>query len=318
MITNHLMENPKVSIVILTWNQCDMTLTQLKGVAELDTKGFNAEMIVVDNGSTDDTIKLLSDYKLPNMSYKFIETGSNLGFAGGNNIGIKDAIDRGADYVISMNNDLILSKDILVKMVKLAESDKTIGLIAPKMYFAKGFEFHKDRYKPNEVGRVIWYAGGIIDWDNVYSLHRGVDEVDHGQYDKIEDTDYVNGACFLITKELVKKVGLIDETFFLYWEDADYSEKAKRAGFRVVYDPETSLGHMVSVSTGKSGSPSNDYFIIRNRLIFGLRYAGFRTKFALVRDSIRLLFTGREWQKKGVIDFYLGRWKSGRWLNRKK
>jgi len=310
--------NPKVSIVILTWNQCDMTKTQLIGIAALDVKRLDVEMIVVDNGSTDETVKTLSNYKLPNMNYKFIETGSNLGFAGGNNIGIKDAIDRGADYVISMNNDLILPKDILVKLVELAESDKTIGLIAPKMYFAKGFEFHKDRYKPSDLGHVIWYAGGIIDRKNVYSEHLGVDEVDRGQYDKVEDTDYVNGACFLITKELIKKIGLIDETFFLYWEDADYSEKARRAGFRVIYAPTTHLWHMVSVSTGKSGSPSNDYFIVRNRLIFGLRYAGLRTKFALFRDSIRMLFTGREWQKNGVIDFYLGRWKSGRWLNRKK
>lgn len=313
-----MVNKPKVSIVILTWNQCDMTTTQLKDVASLDTTGLDTEMIVVDNGSTDDTIKILSDYSLPNMSYKFIETGANLGFAGGNNIGIKDAFDRGADYVISMNNDLILSKDILIKLVELAESDKTIGLIAPKMYFAKGFEFHKDRYKQNELGKVIWYAGGIIDRNNVYTPHRGVDEVDHGQYDKTIDTDVVNGACFLISKELVKKIGLIDETFFLYWEDADYSEKARRAGFRVVYAPQTHLWHMVSKSTGNSGSPSNDYFLIRNRMIFGLRYSSLRTKLALIRDSIRLLFTGREWQKKGVIDFYLGRWKSGRWLKRKK
>ncbi|QQG42200.1 MAG: glycosyltransferase family 2 protein [Candidatus Woesebacteria bacterium] len=309
---------PKVSIVILTWNQCEMTKNQLAGVAKLDVAGLDVEMIVVDNGSTDATIEELTKFELPNMKYKFIETGSNLGFAGGNNIGIKDAIERGADYVISMNNDLILAKDILVKLVELAGSDKKIGLIAPKMYFAKGFEFHKNRYKESELGKVIWYAGGVLDRNNVYSEHRGVDEVDRGQYDEICDTDYVNGACFLITKDLIKKIGLIDEIFFLYWEDADYSEKARRAGFRVMYTPETHLWHMVSVSTGKSGSPSNDYFIIRNRLIFGLRYSSLRTKFALFRDSIHLLFSGREWQKKGVIDFYLCRWKSGRWLNRKK
>lgn len=309
---------PKVSIIILTWNQCEMTKQQLVDVAKLDTKGMEVEMIVVDNGSTDETIAVLSKYKLPNMSYKFIETGSNLGFAGGNNYGIKYAIKNGADYMVLMNNDLILSKNLLRKLVELAETDETIGIIAPKMYFAKGFEFHKDRYKPSELGNVIWYAGGIVDRNNVYSEHRGVDEVDHRQYDTIEDTDFANGACALITRRLVQKIGPIDETFFLYWEDADYSEKAKRAGFRVVYTPETCLWHMVSVSTGKSGSPSNDYFIVRNRLIYGFRYSSLRTKFALFRDSLRMLFTGREWQKKGVVDFYLGRWKSGRWLNRKK
>lgn len=295
-----------------------MTKTQLEDVSKLDTKGMDVEMIVVDNGSTDETIAVLSKYKLPNMGYKFIETGSNLGFAGGNNYGIRYAMKNGADYMVLMNNDLILSKNLLTKMVGLAQSDETIGLVAPKMYFAKGYEFHKDRYKPSELGKVIWYAGGIIDKNNVYSVHRGVDEVDHGQYDNIEDTDFANGACTLISRRLVEKIGPIDETFFLYWEDADYSQKAKAAGFRVVYTPETSLWHMVSVSTGKSGSPSNDYFIVRNRLIFGLRYSSLRTKFALFRDSLRMLFTGREWQKKGVIDFYLGRWKSGRWLNRKK
>ncbi len=309
---------PKVSIVILTWNAYKMTAQQLVDVSKLDTSGIIAETIIVDNGSTDETIEKLSKYKLPNMGYKFIETGKNLGFAGGNNIGMRDAIKRGAEYIILMNNDLILSKDILTKMVSLAESDKTIGTIAPKMYFAKGYEFHKDRYKKSELGNVIWYAGGIIDRKNVYSFHRGVDEVDLGQYDTISDTDYTNGACVLITKEVIKKVGYMDESFFLYWEDADYSEQIRRAGLRVVYTPETKLWHMVSVATGGSGSPSNDYFIVRNRLIFGFRYSPLRTKFALFRDSVRMLFTGREWQKKGVIDFYLGRWKSGRWLKRKK
>src|SRR3989339_1540370 len=102
---------PKVSIVILTWNALKMTKDQLKDVSKLDTKGLIAETIIVDNGSTDETIEELSKYTLSNMGYKFIETGSNKGFAGGNNYGIKDAIKRGADYVILMNNDLILSED---------------------------------------------------------------------------------------------------------------------------------------------------------------------------------------------------------------
>lgn len=303
----------KVSIVILTWNQKKMTHQQMKDVAKLDTKGLDVECIVCDNGSTDKTEESFKDFKLPNMGFHFIQNGDNLGFAAGNNSGIKYAMEHGANYVILMNNDLILAKDLLTKLVKVAKKNKKIGLVSPKMYFAKGYEFHKDRYKKDELGKVIWYAGGIIDRNNVYSSHKGVDEVDKGQYDKQEETDFANGAVVLITKELIEKIGLLDESFFLYWEDADYSEKARRAGFKVVYTPETHMWHMISSSTGGSGSPSNDYFLVRNRLIFGLRFSPLRTKLALLKDSVRMLFIGREWQKRGVIDFFFGRWGKGRW-----
>lgn len=304
---------PKVSIIILTWNQKKLTHEQMKGVAKLETKGLDTECILCDNGSTDGTEESFKDYKLPNMGFHFLQNGKNLGFAAGNNPGIKYSMENGADYIILMNNDLILVKDLLIKLVKVAQKGKKIGLVSPKMYFAKGYEFHKNRYKKSELGKVIWYAGGIIDRDNVYSSHKGVDEVDVGQYDKQEETDLANGAVVLITKEVVEKIGLMDESFFLYWEDADYSEKARRAGFKVVYTPETHVWHMVSSGTGGSGSPSNDYFLVRNRLIFGLRYSPLRTKIALLRDSLRMLFIGRQWQKRGVIDFFFGRWGKGRW-----
>ena len=310
-------KKPKVSIIVLTWNGYEMTKNQLENMAKLETKGLDVETILADNGSTDGTIEKLTNFKLPNMKYKLIPAGDNLGFAGGNNPSMKDAIKRGADYVILMNNDLILPKDIVTKLVSVAKNDKSIGLLSPKMYFAKGYEFHKDRYKKSELGKVFWYAGGIIDRDNVYSTHRGVDEVDKGQYDKQIDTDFANGACVLVTRELIKKIGYMDEKFFLYWEDSDYSEKARKAGFRVVYTPKTMLWHMISASTGGSGSPSNDYFLIRNRLVFGFRYLNFRTKLALIRDSIRLLFIGRKWQKKGVIDFFTLQKGKGSWGRRK-
>lgn len=315
----------KVSIIILTWNALKMTTKQLQDVSKLDTTGLISETIVVDNGSIDGTIEKLSKYKLPNMNYKFIKTGKNLGYAGGINYGIKDAMKRGADYVILMNNDLILQKDLLTRLVDLAKKNETIGLISPKMYFARGFEFHKkiltpegvkNRYTENEKGKIIWYAGGILDKENVYSLHRGVDEVDINQYEETEDTDFINGACVLITKDVLDKVGLLDETFFLYWEDADYSMKVKRAGFRVVYTPETKIWHMVSVSAGKSGSFSNDYFLTRNRFFFAMRYAKLRTKFAIIKDTLRLIFIGRTWQKWGAIDAILGRKGQGQWKYR--
>ena len=303
---------PKLSIVILNWNGLKDTLQVLKDLSKVKTVGFKGEVVVVDNGSTDGSQDKLPKYKLPNMSCRFIETGANLGFAGGNNVGMKDAARRGADYVLLLNNDVILPKDIFTKLIKVAEGDRRIGLLSPKMYFAKGYEFHKGRYKKSEPGKVFWYAGGTIDRDNIYTSHRGVDEVDRGQYDKQEETDVANGACVLIRKKVVKDIGYLREKYFMYWEDADFSERAKRAGWKVVYTPATHLWHKVAQSSG-IGSNLNDYFLTRNRLDFGMRYAKAWTKLALIKESAYLLLKGREWQKIGTRDYYLGIFGKGSW-----
>ena len=309
-------KTPSVSIIILTTNALAMTKEQLVDVAKLDVRSVDVECLVVDNGSHDGTERAIKNYKLPNMKYKFIQSGANLGFAGGNNIGIKDALRRGIDYIILMNNDLILPKDIIVKLVDYMEGSPDVGVASPKMYFAKGYEFHKDKYKESEKGKVIWYAGGIIDRKNVYSVHRGVDEVDHGQYDETIETDFANGAVVVIRSEVFRKIGLLDSSFFLYWEDADFSERAKRAGFKVMYFPGTWMWHKVSASTGGSGSPTNDYFLTRNRFYYAIRYSPFRTKLAVLRDTIRLIFAGRTWQKWGAIDALLCRKGMGQWAKR--
>lgn len=311
-----LKKTPSVSIIILTTNALNMTKEQLVDIAKLDVDGLNAECLVVDNGSKDGTEDAIKNYKLPNMKYKFIQSGANLGFAGGNNVGIKDALKRGIDYIILMNNDLILPKDIVKKLVSYMENSSDVGIASPKMYFAKGYEFHKDRYKESDKGKVIWYAGGVIDRKNVYSLHRGVDEIDHGQYDETIETDFANGAVVIVRREVFEKVGLLDDSFFLYWEDADFSERVRRAGFKVMYFPKTKMWHKVSASTGGSGSPTNDYFLTRNRFYYSMRYSPLRTKFAVLRDTVRLIFAGRIWQKWGAIDAILGRKGMGQWAKR--
>ena len=309
-------KSPKVSIVILTANSLEMTKEQLIDVAKLDTKDIQAECLIVDNGSSDGTEENLKNYKLPNMDYKFIETGANLGFAGGNNVGIKDSLKRGSDYVILMNNDLVLPDDIVVKLVGFMEGNPEVGIASPKMYFAKGYEFHKNRYKEGDLGKVFWYAGGIIDRKNAYSSHRGVDEVDCGQYDNAAETDFANGACAIIRSGIFEKVGFLDSSFFLYWEDADFSQRIKNAGYKVMYYPGTHLWHKVSASTGGSGSTTNDYFLTRNRFYFAMRYLASRTKFAVFRDTIKLVFTGRKWQRWGAIDALLGVKGMGAWRKR--
>lgn len=305
-----------VSIIILTTNALDMTRQQLVNVGKLDTRDIDVTCIVVDNNSSDNTEKELKNISMPNMKYKFIQSGANLGFAGGNNVGIRYALKNGSDYIILMNNDLILPNDIVLKLVGFMDKNKNVGLASPKMYFAKGYEFHKDRYRESQKGKVIWYAGGMIDWQNIYSSHKGVDEVDVGQFNKTEATDFANGACVIVRKEVFKKVGLMEDNLFLYWEDADFSVKARKAGFGVFYFPKTHLWHMVSSSTGGSGSPTNDYFITRNRYYFALNHASLRTKFAVFRDTLRLIFKGRLWQKWGAVDALLGRKGMGQWKNR--
>ena len=314
------MANIKTSLIILTTNAIALIKEQLRNISQLNTGKLNIECIVADNGSWDGTEKAIKNYKLPNMKYKFIQNGANLGFAGGNNTGVKNAIERGSDYIILLNDDLILPRDLVVKLVDFMEKNKDVGVASPKMYFSKGYEFHKDRYNEAERGKVLWYAGGVVDRDNVYTSHRGVDEVDKGQYDKIEETDVANGACVIIRKEVIKKIGNLDDSLFLYWEDADFSERARRAGFKVVYYPKVSIWHKVSSSTEGSGSPTNDYFLIRNRFYYAMRYSTLRTKLAVFRDTLRIIFIGRTWQKIGALDALLGRKGKGTWefrLNKK-
>ncbi len=303
---------PKVSIIILTWNGLKLVLELLEDISKLETKGLSAETIVVDNGSSDGTQKKLREYKLPNMPFKLIENKENLGFAEGNNVGMRDAFKRGANYMILMNNDVIVPENLIVQLIKVAERDSKIGLLAPKIYFAKGYEFHKERYSKKDLGKVIWYAGAMIDWDNIYSSHRGVDEVDKGQYDKQEEIDVANGACALIRREVVKDIGYLDKKLFLYWEDADYSQRARKKGWKVIYTPKTHIWHKVSQASG-IGSDLNDYYLTRNRMVFGMRYARLRTKLALIRESFKLLVSGRKWQKIGIKDFYLKRLGKGSW-----
>lgn len=235
-----------------------------------------------------------------------IENTENKGFAEGNNIGIKRALDLGCEYILLLNNDTIVSWQLLSRLISFAESDSQIGLVSPKIYFAGGFEYHKDRYKEKDKGRVIWYAGGIIDWDNIYASHRGIDEVDKGQYEKTIETDFAVGCCMLIKRKTIDKVGFFNKKYFLYYEDIDYSVRVKKNKMKVIYYPSAFLWHKNASSSGKPGSPLHIYYQNRNRLYFGFKYAKATTKKSLFLDSLRLLVKGRVYTRS-TMDYYLGR-----------
>ena len=293
-----------IYIIILNWDGKKDTLTCLESLEKLKVTNEELRIVIVDNGSEEKlTVK--------GQELTVIRNNANLGYAGGNNVGIRYALEHGADYLLILNNDTIVHKDLVVQLLDVAKKDDQVGIVAPKIYFAKGYEFHKDRYKENQLGRVLWYAGGVMDFANVSGHHRGVDEVDRGQYDRQEETDYASGCCMLVKKGIFENVGLFDERYFLYYEDSDFSQRVKRRGFKIVYAPKALLWHKNAGSAGGSGSTLQDYYITRNRLFFGMRYAPLRSKVALLRESVNLLLNGRRWQKQGIADFYLGRFGKG-------
>ena len=299
----------KVLVSIVNFNGEKNTLSCLDSLDKVKVGGFELSVVVIDNASKE-PFKTEKDYK--NFELKIIQSDVNLGFAGGQNIGIKYGIENGIDYFVVLNNDVILEENFLSELLKTFSKYENCGLVSPKIYFAKGYEFHKDlRYKLEDLGKVIWYAGGRVDWKNVISFHRGVDDVDKGHFDTLEKTDFASGCCEMIKREVFEKVGLFDEKYFLYYEDNDLSQRAKKAGFAIYYQPNAFLWNLNAISTGGSGSSLQDYYITRNRLLFGFKYASFKTKLALIKESLRLIFAGRPWQKKGALDFYLRKFGKG-------
>ena len=289
----------KIAIVILHFQNQKLTADCLKSVNNLNLKDINLEVLIINNNPKQDLSKLKNDF----TGFDFIKNKGNLGYAQGNNVGIKKVLKENPDFVFLLNNDTILDKDLLVELVNKFKKNERIGIIGPKIYFAKGYEFHKKRYQVRDLGKVIWYAGGLIDWDNVIASHQGVDEVDRGQYDDLCQTDFVSGCAMMVKSEVFNKICFFNKDYFLYWEDVDFCQRAKKAGYLLFYDGKAKVWH-ANAGSSAVGGPLHDYYMSRNRLLFGLKYASWRTKLALIKQSFKILLKGTFWQKKAVMDFY--------------
>jgi len=296
-----------IAIVTVNYNTSKDTVNFLESLSKIKASNFSLQTIVIDNGSTEK----FQLSKSENPKVTLIQLNKNKGFSGGYNVGIRAGLKNGADAVLIVNNDTLLDPDVLINLEKELYSDDIIGLTVPKIYFAKGHEFHKDRYTKDELGKVLWYAGGSVDWKNVQSIHRGVDEVDHGQYNKTEKINFASGCCMLIRKEVFEKVGMFDERYFLYYEDADLCERIQNAGFFLYYVPEAFLYHLNASSSGGAGNTLQDYYLTRNQMLFGMTYAPLRVKIALLRQSLRFLQKGRANQKKAIKDYFLRKFGKG-------
>ena len=289
------------TIILVHYNSDEETTRCLQSLEKITLAENAYTVVVVDNGST-------IPYQRPELrkskQVHFLRSEANLGFTGGNNLGIHYAIEKfNSDYIILLNNDTYVAPNAFEYLLAEAEAYPRAGIIAPKIYFAKGREFHTNSYTEEMLGKVLWYAGGSIDWQHLVAFHRGVDEVDRGQFSSQERSEFATGCCMLVKREIFEKVGLFDRRYFLYLEDVDLNMRAQKFGYQIRYVDKAKVWHVNAGSSSGSGSLLHVYYQTRNRLLFFQQYGSLKTKLILYRLLIRFLLSGSAYERLGAFHY---------------
>lgn len=262
---------PLVYIIVLSWNGRNDTIECLKSLQQLTYP--NALILLVDNASTDGTVAAVRS-AFPRV--EILVNEKNIRFAGGNNVGIHHALRQGAKYVLLLNNDTVVDPDFLNYLVHGAEQDTAIGMAGPKIYYYREPRLRAEMPASSNFGvqaRLIWSAGGTIEWWKGWISHVGIREYDRGQYDTIREVDYLTACCVLVKREVIERVGMLDERYFIYGEDADWCVRARRAGYKLLYIPSSVLWHKISVSAGGHLSWFKNWNKLKSQLRLMVRYA---------------------------------------------
>lgn len=266
-----------VAIVTLNWNRPADTIECLDSAAAQSYP--NTELVVVDNGSSDDSV---AQIRAAFPAAHLVETGKNLGFAGGCNRGIREALARGAEFVFLINNDTTFTPDCVEHLVAQTQGD--VGMTIPAIYYTS-------------APTTIWSLGGIRHrwtWEKTDDTDAALKRAQHNG---TLERDYVPGCGLLLRRDVLEQVGLFDETFFMYYEDMDFSWRVRAAGFRILLVPAAQMWHKVSVSSGGSNSPNERYWMARSSVLFFRKYvhgarwlivAPYRTASA-IKTVVRLL-----------------------------
>ena len=283
----------KLSIITVNYNGLKDTCALIETIPFNDTM----EMIVVDNASNNDEAIIIQN-KYPQVHV--VRSDRNLGFAGGNNLGIKAS--KG-EYLFFVNNDTIFKDFNVQTLISRLESSHRIAMVCPKIRFAWG-------------SNPIQFAGYTpLSPITVRNKAIGCGEEDRGQYDEPHPTPYAHGAAMLVKREAIEKVGLMPECYFLYYEELDWSMMMTRAGYEIWYDPACTIYHKESQATGQN-SPLRTYYITRNRLLLVKRNIKGLKKYlaycyllscVAMRDILKYTVTGKSQHLratlKGISDF---------------
>jgi GT2 family glycosyltransferase len=290
----------RVAVIILNWQRPTETIACLTSLRAIEYPAY--DVIVVDNGSEmGDPGRIRAQF--PEIT--LIENGRNLGYAGGNNVGIAYALEHAADYVLLLNDDTEVASDLLTQLTSIADADPQIGMLGPTIYYY-GLE------------NVIWSAGGTVSRDGE-PQHLDADQSDARAPSVVREIDYATGCALLVRREVIEQVGGLDERFFAYFEETEWCARARRAGFRVVHVPRGHVWHKITPGERSLSAPYL-YLMTRNRFLY-LRCRG-ADPGTLARAALQLFRTQLSWSLRpdrrppgplrraplrGFLDFMLGR-----------
>lgn len=247
--------NKKVSIILLNYNGYKDTIEAVESLEKIDYDNY--EIIVVDNESTDASYEILKE-KL-DKNHILLKSGKNGGFAYGNNVGIKYALEGGAKYLLLINNDTAVEPDFLKRLIQTIEEEENIGL-------ATGLILN---YYNKEK---VWYAGGEINWDKFYGFHLGEGKNIKDISLEEKTISFATGCLMLIKADVLKEIGFLPEEYFMYYEDVDFCAKLQKGGYKIRYNPKVVIYHKISAASGEEESSFAVEWNTRNRLRFMKKY----------------------------------------------